>query len=216
MSSATDNPPPDPSFLEQVGAWLDTFSAVPPWLAWALVWITIGTAVGAPVVMFVWRLWGADWWAIQSRNGAEKRARKLGMDIVNAHQLSRNRPAMLFCAVQILVSLIASSALVILAAGMAMHLYDLGGSGQPPSELLITGRRGLSLLMAATAYLGFFLCFLFYRQISPLADLDKYTRKSVTRIEGLFAKAGVPDDVAAERLKLLDTYIEKVRQEEIK
>ena len=215
MRSATDNPPPDLSFLEQIGAWLDTFSAVPPWLAWALVWITIGTAVGIPVVMFVWRVWAADWWAIRSRNGAELRAKKLGMDIINAHQLSRNRPAMLFHAVQAIISLIFASMLVTIMVSVGMNLHGLD-KGQPPSELLITGRKSLSLFSAASAYLGFFLFILIYRRLLPLADLDKYTRKSMTRIKGLFAKARVPDDVAAKRLKSLDTFIDKARQEEIK
>ena len=216
MTSATDNPPPDPNFLEQVGARLGTFSPVPAWVNWGLVWFTIVTAIGIPVVIIVWRRWGADRWAIRSRNGAEQRARKLGRDVVDAHHLSRNRPAMFFRTVQALAFLIFANVLVAIAVGMRMHLYGPEGSGQPPSEFLITGRRILSFFTFAMAYLGFFPFFLRYRQLSPLADLDKYTRKSMTRIEGLFAKAGVPDDVAAERLKLLDTYIEQVRQEEIK
>ncbi len=217
MNSVTGTPPPEPSFLEQVGAWLGTFAAVPNWVNWVIVWLAIATVVGVPILTFLWRRWGANRWAARSSVAAAKRARKLGNNVLRAHRISRNRPAMLVDSLRWLASLIISCMFIVLAAVVVHHLYAPAEDGQPPSELLIRGRMALAWIAMGGAYFGLFrFTAVYFSRIAPLVNIDRYTQQSRTRIEDLFSKAKVPEDVAAERLDELDALIKQAREEEIR
>lgn len=216
MESVTDNPVPEPGalekFLEQVGIWLDAFPTVPPWMEW----IAILVGIGGPVMSFLWVRWGANWWAVRSKNAAERRARKLLKRVAEVHALSRNRPAMLFNGVNVLIALGFASLFAVLGNIELGGIFGPNALGQPPSDFLVSGRKFAGVLLLAVAIVMMFIFLTMFGHIKPLANIDRYTERSRTRIEKLLAKAGVPDEVAVEFLRIFDARVDAARNQEIR
>ena len=106
--------------------------------------------------------------------------------------------------------------MLLMALIVASHLYAPGAEGQLPGGPEVTVGKALALGSAAVAYFGLFLFFLSRRRASEIANLEKFTHRSRTRIEKLFIKAGFPDETMVDRLSALDAEIEAIRKEEIK
>lgn len=217
MDSATDNPAPEPGVLEQFGAWLDAFPAVPPWMQWILAALTFLTAVGGPIIFLLWRRWGANWWAARSRDSAERQSLILAKRVLGTYTLSRNRPAMLHDLAFFLAGYIVIATGVIVGTIIMTNLHAAGMEGLPPSDNLVTARFFLALIIWGGSYCGSALLSGWYSvTIAPLKDVDLYFLRSRERIEALFTKAGVPEQVASRRLKEFDEQVGAERKEEIR
>lgn len=217
MDSTTSDPPPELSLLEQFGAWLDAFPAVPPWVQWLLAALTFSTAVGGPIIFLLWRSWGANWWAARSRDSALRRATNLAQDVLGVHALSRNRPEMFNDLAVFLAGYIVIGMGVIVGAIIMTNLHAAGMEGLPPSDNLVTARFFLALIVWAGSYCGLaFLSGWYSISMAPLKDIDRYTLRSRNRIERMFAKAGVPQEAASVALKEFDDLVDEVRKQEIR
>ena len=147
MDATTSDPPPELSLIEQFGAWLDAFPAVPAWLQW----VGVGLTIGAPTITFLWVRWGANWWAARSRNAAEKRARKLVKRVAEMHALSKNRPAMLVDGLNVIIALVLTSLVVLGGLVQLGNVFGPSNLGQPPSDFMISGRFALVMFLHAVA-----------------------------------------------------------------
>lgn len=217
MDSTTSDPPPEVSLLEQFGAWLDTFPAVPPWVQWLLAALTFSTAVGGPIVFLLWRRWGANWWAARSRDSALRRATNLGNNVFHAHDLCRDRPAMLIRLAVFLAWCVAVSTGIILGAivGYSAHVLDF--EGLPPSDDLVMARHILSAMIGSGSYAAGLVLFVWYNlTLAPLFDIDRYTLGSRNRIKRMLAKAGIPQEAASGVLKKFDGLVDQAQKQEIR
>ena len=216
MDSTTSDPPPELSLLEQFGAWLDAFPAVPPWLQWILAALTFSAAV-APIIISLWRRWGANRWAARSSATAERQSVNIAEDVLRIHRISRSRPAMLYCLAVFLAEYIVIAMGVIIGAIIMTNLHAAVTEGLPPSDNLVTARFYLGLIVWAGSYFGLAITSGWYSlTIAPLRDIDGYTLRSRERIERLFTKAGVPEQVAFRRLKQFDDRVDAARNREIR
>ena len=68
----------------------------------------------------------------------------------------------------------------------------------PSGGSWIEARGFIVWFLVVISYIIIIRSMMIARKIWPLSDLDEFTKKSRARIEDLFAKAGVSDDVAAE------------------
>ncbi len=212
MDATTSDPPPELSLIEQFGAWLDAFPAVPAWLQW----IGVGLTIGAPTITFLWVRWGANWWAARSRNAAEKRARKLVKRVAEMHALSKNRPAMLVDGLNVIIALVLTSLFVVAGLVQLGNVFGPSNLGQPPSDFMTAGRTALAMSMHVVATCIMIVFLFLLSRIQPLADLDRYTEKSRTRIEKLLVKAGIADEIMVEFLRVFDALVDAARKQEIR
>lgn len=217
METTTNDPPPETGVLEQFGTWLETLPAVPSWVQWGIVWLTLGAVIGIPTVTFLWRRWGAYRWAGRSRAGAARRAARLAERVVQSIALSRNRPAMFANGILCIGVFIVTSVLGVMSWNSTVSLYGPSIDGLYLSDSSIAVRKFIAVILGGSFSIFYlFSALLYLRRIEPLFDIDAFAQRARIEIAWLFVKAGIPDDIAAERLKEFDAEVDEARMQEIR
>lgn len=211
METATGETP-ESNLLEQFGTWLDTFPALPHWVAW----LGFMTAICLAILSVLWVLWGANWWASLSPAGAERRATSLAEKCIRMHALSRNRPEMAIRVLSAVIWLTLTAICFLLTAMVTLHFGAPSSGGQPLSASLVTAQKAIEIVLFVLSFFSMLTLFVVAGRIEPLGNIVKYTRKMRARIEKILIKASVPEQIAAKHLRDFDDQVDEARKQEIR